>query len=135
MKKGNKLKRVLLSGLVVIVIIVGIFFIGLQMKLKEISSQINNIDIEDIDITNVEDGVYKGEYYMDDLIGASIEVMVENNKIKSIDFLDHKYGKGQKAEAIIDTVIERQSLEVDAIAGATGSSITILKAIENALIN
>lgn len=134
MKKGKNLKKVLVSGLVVIVIIIGIFFIGLQMKLKEINSELSNIEIEKIDLTNIEDGVYQGEYYMNDLMGASIEVVVENNKIKSIDFLDHKYGKGKKAEVIIDTVIERQSLEVDAIAGATGSSKTILKAIEDALI-
>jgi len=34
---------------------------------------------------------------------------------------------------IVDSVIENQSLDVDAISGATYSSKVILKAIENAL--
>ncbi len=37
------------------------------------------------------------------------------------------------AEIITDKVIDTQSLQVDAISGATYSSKTILKAIENAL--
>ena len=47
--------------------------------------------------------------------------------------LEHQTGLGGKAEAIIDQVIQNQSLEVDAVSGATTSSKTILKAIENAL--
>lgn len=134
MKKGKKLKKGLLWGLMALVIIIGIFFIGLQSKLKEINNEVNNIDIKNIELTSLEEGIYQGECYIDEFLGASIEVLVENGKIESINILDHKYGKGKKAEAIVDTVIERQSLEVDAIAGATGSSKTILKAIQNALI-
>lgn len=133
MKKGKKFKKGLFWGLMVLVIIIGMFFIGLQFKLKEINNEVSNIDIKNVDITSLEDGIYQGECYIDEFLGASIEVRVEDGQIKSIGFVDHKYGKGKKAEAIVDKVIERQSLEVDAIAGATGSSITILKAIQNAL--
>ncbi len=41
---------------------------------------------------------------------------------------------GQPAEAIIEDVVEDQSLDVDSVSGATYSSRVILKAIEATLI-
>lgn len=58
---------------------------------------------------------------------------MENRKIIAINILEHRNGMGSKAEAIINSVIQAQSLQVDAITGATGSSTVILKAIEDAL--
>jgi len=46
--------------------------------------------------------------------------------------IEHFNGRGEKAEAIIPRVIEAQSLDVDVVSGATGSSKAILKAIEDA---
>jgi len=40
---------------------------------------------------------------------------------------------GGKAESIVDDVIAKQSLDVDVVTGATYSSSTILKAIEDSL--
>ena len=44
-----------------------------------------------------------------------------------------KYDKGKPAKAIVPKIVDAQSLEVDAVAGATNSSKVIKKAIENAL--
>jgi len=41
--------------------------------------------------------------------------------------------KGKPAEAIVDSVVAAQSLQVDIVSGATLSSKCILKAIEVAL--
>ena len=40
---------------------------------------------------------------------------------------------GKKAENIVSRIINRQSLDVDVVSGATISSIAIIKAVENAL--
>ena len=60
-------------------------------------------------------------------------VDIVSGRIEAIDLLEHFNGQGKAAEAIIPVVIERQSLAVDVIAGASHSSTVILKAIENAL--
>ena len=53
--------------------------------------------------------------------------------ITKVDLIGHQNGLGSDAETIVDAVVEQQSVEVDAILGATASSQTILKAVENAL--
>lgn len=42
-------------------------------------------------------------------------------------------GIGKPAEAIVEDIVENQSIEVDAVSGATNSSRVIMKACENAL--
>ena len=41
---------------------------------------------------------------------------------------------GNKAETIVDDVVDKQTLDVDTVSGATVSSKVILKSIENALL-
>jgi len=87
------------------------------------------------DLALLNDGVYRGVY---DLSGtpvkATLNVTVINNKIFKIEIIEHICSPvGKKAESIIERVIEKQSLGIDAVSGATASSKTILKAIENAL--
>ena len=94
----------------------------------------SNIVISTMDFADIKDGIYEGEYYIQDFIGAKVKVTIENGKIKNIALLDHKYGLGKKAEEIINTIKEKQTLEVDTISGATHSSTVIIKAIENALM-
>ena len=49
--------------------------------------------------------------------------------------MQHDNGLGSSAESIVNDIIEKQSLDIDAIAGATVSSKCILKAVENAIEN
>ena len=127
------IKRVLIGIVVCIVVLGSIFYMGLQSMLQTFSREINKVQINPINMSTIEDGVYEGEYHFNESVGAVVKVTVENQNITRIDMIEHKYGMGQKAEAIRDQVIEAQSLQVDAVSGATGSSVVILKAIENAL--
>ena len=88
--------------------------------------------IEDINLKDVQNGIYYGVCKFK-IIKVKVMVVVNENKISEIDITKHRAGKGRKAEIITDKVIDTQSLQVDAISGATYSSKTILKAIENAL--
>ncbi|MBM7614202.1 FMN-binding protein [Alkaliphilus hydrothermalis] len=133
MRKRNVVKKVLITAVALIILLGGVFYFGLQAKLKEFSDEISNIAVNDINLSNINDGVYEGEYQVNELVGAIVEVTVKDHKIINVNFLKHKYGMGGKAEVITEKVIEKQSLEVDAISGATGSSVIILKAIEDAL--
>ncbi|QTX33854.1 FMN-binding protein [Aminithiophilus ramosus] len=62
-----------------------------------------------------------------------MRVTVEGGVVTAIDLLRHENGRGEKAEIVVDRVLAAQSLRVDAVSGATGSSKVILKAIERAL--
>ena len=87
---------------------------------------------EEINIPDVPDGVYIGEYDVN-FIYAKVEVTVRNGEITEIDILEHRHERGRTAEAITDKIIHEQRIDVDAMTGATNSSTVIKKAVENAL--
>jgi uncharacterized protein with FMN-binding domain len=87
---------------------------------------------EDINISDIPDGVYVGEYDVD-FIYAKVEVTVQSGEITNINILEHRHERGKTAEVITDSIVDEQKIDVDAISGATNSSIVIKKAVENAL--
>ena len=87
---------------------------------------------EDINISDIPDGVYVGEYDVD-FIYAKVEVAVQNGEITNINILEHRHERGKTAEVITDSIVDEQKIDVDAISGATNSSTVIKKAVENAL--
>jgi uncharacterized protein with FMN-binding domain len=84
------------------------------------------------DPQGVPDGTYEGAYRVFP-VKVRLRVTIAAGRIENIELLEHFNGKGTAAEALIPRVIERQSLDVDIVSGATYSSKAILKAIENAL--
>jgi len=86
----------------------------------------------DIAVSEVADGAYEGECDVG-YIYARVRVTVDNGKIVDVDLLEHHNERGGEAESIPQTVVEAQSLDVDAVSGATNSSKVIKAAIANAL--
>lgn len=93
---------------------------------------IRDTTIEDVALNTVENGDYIGEYDAG-YIYAKVRVTVTDHEITSIELLEHNHERGKKAEAITNVIIDQQTLEVDAISGASNSSLVIKKACENAL--
>lgn len=93
-----------------------------------------DIHIDSVDLGNAADGVYEGECDAG-YIYARVKVTVKDGAIISIKLLEHRNERGERAESIIDDVLDRQNIDVDAISGATNSSNVIKKAIENAIDN
>lgn len=101
-------------------------------------SYLSNLEPKDlvfaeIDISALADGTYSGNAKFTP-VKVALEVTVSGGAVTSIEIMEHVNGKGKQAENIIERVIETQSLQVDTITGATWSSYTILKAIEDALL-
>ena len=93
---------------------------------------IGETTFDEIDIADVSDGNYIGEYDVN-FIYAKVEVTVEDGEIVSINILEHRHERGKAAEKVIEKIIEEQKIDVDAVSGATNSSTVIKKAVENAL--
>ncbi len=90
------------------------------------------LDVPDIALTGVADGTYEGECDAG-YIRARVEVTVEDGRITEIGLLEHRNERGAAAEALLPEVVEAQSLDVDAVSGATNSSKVIRQAIADAL--
>ena len=83
---------------------------------------------------DLEDGVYKGTGtgYAGDITAS---VLIKDKQIVSIDILSSSDDAAffTRAKAVIDKIIEGQTLEVDTVSGATYSSRGIISAVKNAL--
>jgi uncharacterized protein with FMN-binding domain len=125
-------KKIVIIAICIAALSGGIFGINYLISLYNYKKIVSEIDIKSVDLSNVHDGTYTGS--CDAIfVGAEVEVTVKDKKITDIKLLNHKTEKGKPAEVIVDDVKNKQSLQVDAISGATNSSKVILKAIENAL--
>lgn len=96
-------------------------------------NKIREIHIQDIDISEAEDGIYVGEYDAG-YIYAKVEVTIENGNIAELRILEHGNERGEAAEVITEEIKRQQKLDVDAVTGATNSSNVIKKAVQNALV-
>lgn len=80
------------------------------------------------------DGVYKGTGtgYVGDI---TVAVQIKDRQITAIDILSSSDDAAffKRAQAVIDKIIEGQTLEVDTVSGATYSSRGIISAVKNAL--
>ena len=84
------------------------------------------------DLSMVADGEYIG-VCQNKILFAVVKVEIKGHEITGIEVIAHKPSYMKQAEQIAGAVCAAQSLEVDAISGATLTSDTVLKAIENAL--
>jgi len=114
---------------VIILIPVGLY---LAMTLDQ-NAKIKDLIFEPIDMTEVADGTYQGEATTG-MVTAQVEVTVVDHQIETIELIRHDYGLGQKAETIIPLMVAQNTVEIDAIAGATTSSEVIKSAVCQALL-
>lgn len=120
-------------GIILICVILFVS-IGIKVVLNSLVDNVNSITVLSPDLANISDGMYVGEYSVTS-VRVKVEVFVTEHKITDIKIIEHENGLGSKAEKIVNDVISEQSLEVDAVSGATVSSKCILKAVENAIEN
>lgn len=123
-----KAKKLLLSLLFVTVLSGSIYYFVSTKIVKES----NDIVLNNLQLDNVDDGIYIGEYALSP-VKVKVEVVIKNNIVEKIEILEHQKGIGDKAEKITEDVINKQSLNVDVVSGATVSSKVILKAVDNAV--
>lgn len=129
---GKKRKRIII-GLLAALILAGLAAGGKYVyDLTYYKEAMSKVVIRDIDLSKVKDGAYTGSYDAK-FVAAVVRVTVKDGKMTDIKLLEHKYDRGGPAVVIVDDILKEQSLDVDAVSGATNSSKTILKAVENAL--
>lgn len=133
MKRSNKTVKIVLIILFVIALfgVAGTFFMSNADKKL---NALYDVRIEDVDLSAVHDGTYEGKHNVFP-ISVKVEVTVKGNKIIGINLIKHFNGQGSAAEAIPEKVVKSQSLQIDAVSGATLSSKVILLAIRDALMN
>jgi uncharacterized protein with FMN-binding domain len=107
-----------------------IFFYAPILKAQK---AVRDIQFEDINLSLASDGEYGGEFGEGSHTYA-VMVIISGQRIIDIEVVKNRDGEhARRAEGVIDLVLEAQSVNVDVITGATTTSKSILKAIEDAL--
>ena len=96
------------------------------------NSQVKSFDRSEVDVSQVKDGIYEGRSETD-MVKVDVRVTVSNGDISDIEIVRHECGKGKIANVIVEEMIEKDDVEVDAVSGATFSSEVIKDAVRNAL--
>ena len=123
----------MISFIILLLLLIGLICGAVYLKnVADYKRAIGETTFDEIDIADVSDGIYIGEYDVN-FIYAKVEVTVEDGEIVSINILEHRHERGKAAEKVIEKIIDEQKIDVDAISGATNSSTVIKKAVENAL--
>ena len=104
----------------------------LFILMNNIVKQANDLLIKTPDLTDISNGDYIGEYSVAP-VRVKVSVTIADHEITGIKILEHDNGLGSAAESIVNDIVAAQSLETDAISGATVSSRCIFKAVENAI--
>lgn len=126
--KMSRARRVLI--VLVVLLLLGVYVY--RRLHRETQKLVSEIDPSPISLADVADGEYLGSSEKGP-VKVQVRVIVKDQKIEKIDLLRHDRALGGKAEQIIDRIVEGNSLEVDAISGATLSSEVIKDAIRQAL--
>ena len=78
-------------------------------------------------------GIYEG-VYMGGPNKVVVMVTIEDNRIVHIEMVEHWGLKGKEAESLtLKRIVEQQSTRVDAVSGATNSSLVIMNAVQRAV--
>jgi uncharacterized protein with FMN-binding domain len=123
------MKRVLTRMLVVIVALVFVLFWVLALYGGTLNRTSARITLSPLNLANTADGIYEGSATILHL-APKLQVTVTMGRITAITVVSPIYGD---VSGLTARVIKAQSLDVDAIAGATVSTKAVLKAVDNAL--
>ena len=136
-----KMKKRFKVALIIFGILVLVLSIGGKVgwsKLEKEHNEAANLQLNNIDFSKLKDGTYVAEYDggMFGWRSNKVRVIVENGSVVGIELLetvDDAPTQAQKDE-LFQRVIDEQSLQVDAISGATLTSDGYLQGVENALM-
>ena len=100
---------------------------------QEEQSGVTAEPVEKVDLTDVPDGTYRGEFNLKDEVIYDVYVTIEAEQISRIEVDSEDLAFLKKPAELIERVIQAQSVEVDAVTGASASSMILLRAIKDAL--
>jgi uncharacterized protein with FMN-binding domain len=118
----------IIIGVILLLGLIG--FIAGSIGLKEVG----NMVIKDIDLNKVPDGVYTGAFHKARWTNK-VEVTVQDHRLAAIKNL-HKVkdsGSQKVVDGAIAAMLARQSVQIDAVSGASVNTKAFQKAVENAL--
>lgn len=126
---------------VVLSVVLGVIILGMGVTVLALEPglrEARDLTITEVDFANLRDGIFEGAYKgtRDSTRDTKVQVTVASGKVGVIRVVEGVMANEKSVRLmhdLLDSVVEKQSLQVNAVSGATISSKVLLKAIENAL--
>nr|WP_319474639.1 FMN-binding protein [uncultured Sphaerochaeta sp.] len=132
----------------ILLIIIGVIGAGMGIFMAWDSAnrkEAKALTFSELDFSNLQDGTYIGEFIgtTSHIRDTKVELVVEGGNVQSMTILKGAIPVENKAVAfkngitindLFQSVLEQKRLDVDVISGATVTSKTHLKALEQALL-
>ncbi len=134
MKSKRKFK--IQIAIVVIILLITASLAGGYFFTASERREAMNLPIGSIDFSQLKDGTFVGDYEggMYKWRANKVQVTIASGKVVNIKLLEQTEKRPTEfTEELFGRVIQTQSLQVDAISGATLTSKAYLKGLENAL--
>ena len=125
MNKKLKIFLWILLGIVILAVLMAGWAAIDPMRYKKLV-------VNDVILDDIPDGVYEGSF-KGGRFSNSVEVTIKDHKIVDIKKVGSPTPTDKLYSQIYDKIIEKQSLNIDAVSGASITTKTSLKAVENAL--
>lgn len=139
-KAKRKGKRKMTGWIIFLIIVAGLGIGGSfgWSKLSREHAEAMSLPLNRVDFSRLKDGSYIGRYEggMYKWRESEVRVTVSSGKVSGIEFLKKKEIRPPEfTDVLFCRVIEKQTLQVDAISGATLISKAYLQSVENALLD
>ena len=131
-KKRSPLKKVLI-GLGIFILIVAVGAGAVLLITEGQRKEDKNLAIADVDFSKVPDGTYRGSY--EGWNKFNVLVTVAGGKVTDIKIPEVSPDPATDVtDKVLERIVSRQSLDLDAVSGATVTTKGLLKAVERALV-
>jgi len=139
MRYRNKARGLGLVGAAIAMI--GLSSLISCMTASDLSVYLASIPVSNIDFSRIPDGSYSGSYTVKLPAGASaahpsvsVTARIVSGKAQAIEIVDPaSFMDSSDWQSLISRVLDAQSLQVDAVSGASVSSKAFFKAVETAI--
>ena len=112
------MRKILKMALVFLGIVL-LISVGYTFYLSQGLHSIDSIEIIDVNLSTLPDGIYTGRY-SEGRWGNTVEVSISNGKITAINPLQTvAFEKEDVTKALFNSVIDEQKITVDTVSGAT----------------
>lgn len=126
------MKKALIVIGITLVVLLGLSLGAYALIMNKARQGLAALAYEPADMQRIADGTYEGTADAG-LVFVRLTVTVKDHALQAIDILEHRNGRGAKAEAITQEMIAQNRYDVDVVSGATLSSKTIQSAVSQAL--
>jgi len=126
----KKILTIIAVFIIVLAIAIGAFALRFKKMAKVVQTEYAKIT--EIDLNALSNGIYNGSFG-DFLVFVDLSVTIKDHRITDISIKHQKCGKGYDGKETLKKILQLQSVKVDAVTGATGSSKSIMIAAYRAL--